>query len=161
MPAPPPEPPDMQPDPRDEPLLSALIQALIPVDLPDAKRRQLRRRVLQLAAEDAPPSTQTVRAQEVTWQRLVSGVWMGVLERNVSKNLQVALLRMEAGSVVPGHAHTRDEECFVLEGELLIGTHRVCRGDFHIARAGGTHPDITAPDGALLILRSEIPSIRR
>jgi hypothetical protein len=44
----------------------------------------------------------------------------------------------------------------VVEGEILIGSHRLSQGDYHLAHAGASAADITSPTGALLMMRSKI-----
>lgn len=140
-------------------LLEALVEALAAPQLGDSGRRSLRERVLAAAMKAAPPLTETVRGPELTWQPAWEGVWLKVLRRDTSLDLQVTLLRMAPGGRIPGHAHVKEEECMVLEGEVLIGAHHLRQGDFHLAHAGARHPDITSPKGALLLVRSEIPTI--
>ena len=53
--------------------------------------------------------------------------------------------------------HTQEEECVVLEGEVLIGEHCFRAGDVHIARPGATHVGLRTRTGCLLYIRSEIP----
>lgn len=85
---------------------------------------------------------------------------MRVMRQDVSADLQIAVLRMEPGSRVPGHAHAKNEECLVVEGEILIGSHHLSQGDYHLAHAGAYPADITSPTGALLMVRSGIPGSR-
>lgn len=140
-------------------LLEALAGALRAAQLPGSRCRTMRERVLASVADPAPPQTETVRGLSVPWQRAWPGVTLRVMRRDVAADLQVTVLRMEPGSTIPAHAHTKEEECLVLEGEILIGSHPLRRGDFHLVHAGGHHPDITSPSGALLLIRSEIPNL--
>lgn len=140
-------------------LLEMFVDALKETQLSDAQRQALGERVLAATAECTPPLTETVRAQSVPWQQAWTGVWLRVMRRDVGADLQVTVLRIEEGGRVPGHVHAKDEECLVLEGEILIGSHRLRQGDYHLARAGTHHPDITSPSGALLMVRSEIPKL--
>lgn len=79
-----------------------------------------------------------------------------MLRRNREGNNQTVLLRLHPGGVIPGHWHTVEEECLVLEGEIKLGDYRVRQGDMHICSPGYAHPDITSETGALLLVRSEI-----
>ncbi|MGH8325353.1 MAG: cupin domain-containing protein [Steroidobacteraceae bacterium] len=125
-----------------------------------ARRRELMRdRMLAQAAGAAPQLTETVRGESLPWNQAWPGVWARVLKQDGAEDLQITLFRMEPGSVVPGHGHAREEECLVLQGELIIGPHRIGEGDLHIARPGARHPDITTQRGALLLVRSEIPRV--
>lgn len=146
-------------DRQDALLLEALAEALIAPELTEPRRAAMRERVLAAADDSAPPLTETLRGPDIPWQKAWAGVTLRVLRRDLDANLQVTVLRMEPGSTIPGHAHIKEEECLVLAGEVLIGSHRLRQGDFHLAHAGARHPDITSPSGALLLVRSEVPSI--
>jgi hypothetical protein len=63
--------------------------------------------------------------------------------------------------VVPARAHTQDEECLVLEGEVFIGEHRIAQGDLHVAGPDSHYRDITTRTGAMLMVRSETPLQRK
>lgn len=143
----------------DAVVLEALAEALPAPDLSAPRRRCLRDRVLAAVREAAPALTETVRGAPLRWQEAWQGVWLKVLRRDLARDLQVTLLRLSPGGRIPEHAHVKEEECVVLEGEVLIGTHRLQQGDFHLAQAGARHPDITSPSGALLLVRSEIPRL--
>ncbi len=67
------------------------------------------------------------------------------------------LVRMEPGCCAPPHDHPEDEECAVLEGELMIGDIRLRAGDFHIAHRGSSHGATTTATGALVMLRYAAP----
>ena len=140
-------------------LLDALAQALIAPELPGSRWTLMRERVLACAADSPPPDTETTRGGSVPWVPAWAGVTLRVMRRDRATNLQVTVLRMEPGSTIPAHAHVKEEECLVLEGEILIGSHKLRQGDFHLVHPGGRHPDIASPSGALLLIRSEIPSM--
>jgi quercetin dioxygenase-like cupin family protein len=149
------------PRPSDKPLLpldaatlAAIAEALRPAELSSAQRDSMRDRI---AARTRTVHTQTVRGGDVEWQSPWPNVFVKVLRQEADSNLQMVLFRIEPGGVVPAHEHTKEEECLVLEGEILIGDHRVAAGDLHIARAGAAHGDITTQTGALVMVRSEIP----
>ena len=62
---------------------------------------------------------------------------------------------------MPARAHTQDEECLVLEGEVFIGEHRISQGDLHVAGPETRYRDITSHTGAMLMVRSETPLRRK
>ena len=152
-------PPD-QPEMLDEATVRAIGEALVPAELPAARRAALRERVMSFASGAPPENTETIRGAELAWHQVFPKVWAKVMKRDVANNLQIMLFRMEPGGVVPAHAHQLDEECLVLEGEVLVGSHPVRKGDMHLARAGARHPDLWTRTGALVMVRSEIPPLR-
>jgi quercetin dioxygenase-like cupin family protein len=69
------------------------------------------------------------------------------------------LLRLSPGAKLPPHVHAADEECLVLEGELLLAEGvRLKAGDYHFAPRGLPHGTAHSPSGALLFRRSEKPA---
>ena len=105
----------------------------------------------------APQGTYTVRASEGAWQKVSDLVQIRVVRTDTEQNNQTVLIRMLPGASIVPHPHTQEEECFVLEGAVEIGDHRLSEGDLHVAGVGVNHPRITSPLGALLMIRSEIP----
>ena len=142
--------------PLDEAALMALAEAIPPAELSAGQRASMRARVLERAVDMQPPDTETVRGGDVAWREAWPNVWVKVLRADVATDVQITLMRFEPGGRIPGHAHRSDEECYVIEGEVLVGSHLVRAGDFHLARAGGTHPDLFSSAGALVMLRSEL-----
>ncbi|HEV7137205.1 MAG TPA: cupin domain-containing protein [Steroidobacteraceae bacterium] len=137
-------------------LADALVQAAPAVPINRQAREVMRQRIQARIAEAAPRCTETIRAETLAWEQWWPGVWAKVLERDPAENLQITLYRMEPGSIVPAHEHAKLEECLVLEGDLIIGSHRLLASDLHIAHAGSRHPCITTSRGARLLVRSEI-----
>jgi anti-sigma factor ChrR (cupin superfamily) len=128
---------------------------LAPAELPQAERDRMRANIL--ARMDPPPLTYTVRFKEGQWLSVGPGVEVKVLRIDRESNTQTVMFRMQPGSQIVSHPHHLEEECLVMEGEILVGEHRVGAGDMHIAQPGAQHPPILAPRGALLCVRSEIP----
>jgi len=141
----------------DASLAAAVAQAIAPAELSPADREAMRERILARIQAPPPPLTYTIRATEMRWVNAGPGVEVMVLRSNDERNDQTVLIRMQPGSVVVGHRHTQEEECLILEGEVFIGELRLMRGDMHVARPGAVHAPITAPQGALLLIRSERP----
>jgi len=152
--------PPERPDVLDEPTVRAIGETLLPAELPAGRRAALRDRVMAAASGAPPENTETIRGEELPWHQVFPNVWAKVMKRDVANNLQIMLFRMEPGGVVPAHAHKLDEECLVLDGEVMVGSHPVRKGDMHIARAGARHPDLWTRTGALVMVRSEIPPLR-
>jgi anti-sigma factor ChrR (cupin superfamily) len=64
------------------------------------------------------------------------------------------LIRMAAGASYPAHEHGGAEECYVLQGDLVIGELTMRGGDFQRMEAGTRHPVQRTEGGCLLFLRS-------
>lgn len=150
-------------DPQDkklqqlaEAMHEVLAGGVAPAELPMAQRERLKARVLLEARDASPEGTVTVRAQDVAWVEIAPFIQMRLLGGDPAAGNQTALLRMQPGACVPAHRHTQEEEFTVLEGECCIGSHRLRKGDVHIAAAGSWHEAVTTQTGVLVLLRGEV-----
>ena len=141
----------------DASVLEALVGAVRPAELTADERASMREKIARRIANEQPAATQTIRGDSVEWATAWPNVRVKLLRQDAGSNLQMVLFRIEPGGVVPGHVHSKEEECLVLEGEIFIGTHRVGAGDLHIALPGAEHDPITTKIGATVLVRSEIP----
>lgn len=64
------------------------------------------------------------------------------------------LIRMAPGASYPAHEHGGAEDCYVLQGDLVIGDLTLSSGDFQRMEAGTRHPVQRTERGCLLFLRS-------
>jgi quercetin dioxygenase-like cupin family protein len=64
------------------------------------------------------------------------------------------LVRMQPGASYPPHVHADVEECFVLAGDLSVGTQRMNAGDYQRAETGSTHAVQSTEKGCVLLLVS-------
>jgi hypothetical protein len=143
----------------DRATVRCIATSLRAAQLPMAQRNSMRERITARIAvmnctdrnDDAGPG----------WQAFWPNVWVKVLRQDLHNKTQTALFRVLPGGVVPARAHTQDEECLVLEGEVFIGEHRVSQGDLHVAGPDTRYRDITTRTGAMLMVRSETPLQRK
>lgn len=135
----------------------ALAGAVRPREMSGRQRESLRARILRRVRAPAPADTFTVRSAEGEWTRTGPLSEIKVVRRDWRTNNQSMLVRMAAGAEVATHSHTQEEECVVLEGEVMLGEHVFRAGDVHIARPGATHVGLRTRTGCLLYIRSEIP----
>ena len=138
-------------------LQDSLAAAVQPAELGAELRDRMRRRTLELAREQPPEGTRTLREAEAVWIEIAPYVEVRELRRDEVAGTHTSLMRMRPGGFVPGHRHEREEEFIVLEGECHIGTHRLVAGDVHIAPAGTVHEPVTTQTGVLVLLRGEYP----
>lgn len=66
------------------------------------------------------------------------------------------LVRMDPGAAYPPHRHAGPEDCFVLEGDLDTGDHRMHAGDFSRAAEGSVHAVQSTRAGCLLLIVSAL-----
>jgi mannose-6-phosphate isomerase-like protein (cupin superfamily) len=132
-------------------LAGQLAAASAPATLAPERQMAIGQRLLARVRGD-PRHFVTVRRDDGVWRSLAPDISMKVLHSDDS--MQAFLLRLEPGACLPGHPHVDDEMCFVLEGEATLGDVTVGPGDYHLARAGSVHGDVTTRTGCLLLLRS-------
>jgi anti-sigma factor ChrR (cupin superfamily) len=97
------------------------------------------------------PGTLTIRQDEGRWEPLVEGVERKMLSSPVPGRVTF-LMRCKPGARFPGHPHTDNEECFVIEGDITFDTLTLRAGDYHVARRGHPHPKATTAGGCLLLI---------
>lgn len=114
---------------------------------------RLRERLLAKIA--VAGASRTVRAGEGAWQPLRPGVTLKLLREDPLARRMTAWIRLLPGSSLESHRHEQAEECLVIEGEILIGEHRLGAGDLHVAGAGTAHDLIRSPHGALLLVHAQ------
>jgi anti-sigma-K factor RskA len=107
-----------------------------------------------VAATDALAGTHTVRADEGEWIALAPGAWIKHLHLDQERGTRSLILRLEPGGSLPAHLHVSDEECLVLEGEMIIAGVRFGPGDYHLAPAGVTHGVLSSRTGGLIFIRT-------
>ena len=69
---------------------------------------------------------------------------------------QTSLWRLEPGATIPPHDHSGEEECLVLEGSVDFEGRLYGAGDYLLAPPGLHHTEFVSPDGAVLMIRSEL-----
>jgi anti-sigma factor ChrR (cupin superfamily) len=139
-------------------LLESVLLALAPIEPTPVRKQALQARIIERVQRGEVPSeihyqnTITIRAEGGEWSELAPGVHMKRLHRDgLARSF---LLRLAPGAALPVHRHEADEECLVLEGEVFLGELRVAAGDYHLARGGTLHGQISSPHGAVLFIRS-------
>jgi anti-sigma factor ChrR (cupin superfamily) len=137
---------------RDPDLVAQLALSLRSQPLPTARRVALRERVLGAMV----PATRVVRADQGEWIPVFRGIRIKSLRRDEIEGSETSLWRLEPGARVPRHTHARHEECMVLEGSIIHAGSEYFPGDFLLAEPGARHQPFDAPNGALLLIRSEL-----
>lgn len=104
--------------------------------------------------------TNTVRPDQGEWEKFSPRIKMKVLRRDADGGSMSYLLKLEPGAFLVPHKHAIDEECVVLEGEVMIGSELVGPGSYHLAPRGMVHQPIRSEHGAILFIRGKEPSWR-
>ncbi len=94
-----------------------------------------------------------VRSSEGEWKPTgMDGITSKLLFYDQESDCATFLLRMQPGSVLLPHCHSRNEQCLVLEGDVRFQATVLRAGDYECARKGSNHGPITTDQGCLLLL---------
>jgi quercetin dioxygenase-like cupin family protein len=137
-------------------LLSALAAALRPLPPDAAQCAKMQARILERIRHSAPAGTVTRRAADANWIAHGELIRVRVLREDRAAGNQTLLIHLRAGAEIPAHAHSQEEECLVLDGEVEVGAHVLAAGDMHVASAGAVHERIRCRKEALLMVRTGI-----
>jgi quercetin dioxygenase-like cupin family protein len=101
------------------------------------------------------PGFHVLKGGDGKWRRHeADGIHYKVLSFDPASDAITTLVRMEPGAKYPRHRHSREEQCWVLEGDVRQVDHSISirAGDFFRAMPGTDHDSITTDDGCLLII---------
>ncbi len=102
------------------------------------------------------PGTVTVRAGAGEWIDVSPGLKIKIMNRIEAANRQTFMAWLQPGAEYVDHDHDQDEEIYMIEGDLIIGSLVLKAGDFHVARAGRHHPVHRTAAGCLCIISQAI-----
>jgi quercetin dioxygenase-like cupin family protein len=124
--------------------------AAIPAHLFDAIEAKIGQSNIEL------PGTVTLRAGKGDWIDVSPGLKIKHLNRIEAANRQTFMAWLQPGAEYVDHDHDQDEEIYMIEGDLIIGSLVLKAGDFHVARAGRHHPVHRTAAGCLCIISQAI-----
>jgi anti-sigma factor ChrR (cupin superfamily) len=104
-------------------------------------------------AEVNPPEMTVLRGGTGEWcESGIPGIQFQLLHHDEEADLVTQLVRMAAGTVYPAHYHKKDEQCYVLQGSILLDRALLGAGDFSIAHATSDHRHISTATGCTLLI---------
>jgi ChrR Cupin-like domain len=140
----------------DADVLALLAEGLVTEPLDGEVQARIKKRLLRRIASDTMAEHATVLPGDDGWAPFGKG--LSIKRLHEADGILSCLVRLAPGAVLAAHRHPVDEECVVLEGEMLIGEHRVGPGGFHLGRRGVLHDRIRSGEaGALIYLRGAVP----
>lgn len=93
-----------------------------------------------------------VFANQGEWKAVSAGVEIKLLHKTA--DAKSFLIKMAANTSIDGHAHSQNEESFVLDGEVWLEGILCQTGDYHYAQAGSQHQKIHTKQGCTLLVTS-------
>ena len=118
----------------------------------------------KLRAKLSVPGITTIRMSDAAasrWHPRAPGIDVKILFDD--SRTMTTLVRFAAGARLASHRHHGVEETTVLQGYCYLGAvnlndetlnMRLNPGDYQLAEDGSTHPEVTSPEGCVLLIRS-------
>jgi anti-sigma factor ChrR (cupin superfamily) len=108
-------------------------------------------------AEAPKASMLILRSDEGGWEETsIPGISVRRLSIDPARRTVTMLVKMAPESSYPSHRHAGSEECYVLEGDLVVGEHQMRAGDYQRAEAGTVHEVQSTRQGCLLFILSSL-----
>ena len=133
-----------------------LLGALPSTRLPADRFKALQQRVTAQSRNSLGSEFVLVSAEHDDWRPLLPGLKLKPLRVDPVGRTQTSLWKLDPGTVIPEHDHSAEEECLILDGSIIWDDRIYSRGDYLLARPGGKHTHFVSPNGALLLIRSEL-----
>jgi len=86
------------------------------------------------------------------WRAMAPGTRVRPLAAGHAESVDVVLLEMAPGAVLPEHEHGGLEEIFLLRGSCRAQGRSIRAGDYHRAGHGTEHEDTTTDEGCLMLV---------
>jgi anti-sigma factor ChrR (cupin superfamily) len=132
---------------------AALALRCQPVQPSRETRARLMERIGSLS-QQVPASPLSFIMRDEGWQQhpLISGIQFKQLALDKQRNLATLLMKVAAGTVYPAHTHRGDEECYVIDGDVIAAGRQLFAGDFHHADGGSDHDPLRTDGGCTVLL---------
>jgi len=101
------------------------------------------------------PGFHTLRGGAGRWRTTgYAGVEMKLLSRDPASDMITTLIRMAPGAKLPRHQHAKEEQCWIVEGDIrqADGSIRMKGGDFFRAMPGTDHDHVVTDGGCTLLI---------
>lgn len=110
-------------------------------------RHNLKQRLGQSAADQY-----FVFADQDNWKQIAPGLQIKALHK--AGKARSYLLKLAANTAIPHHEHARNEETFVVNGEVWLDGVFCSDGDYHFSGAGTYHKEIRTDLGCTLLIKT-------
>jgi hypothetical protein len=86
------------------------------------------------------------------WRPIAAGTRVRPLAGGPGESVDLMLLEMDAGGLLPDHEHGGLEEIFLLRGSCRCQGRSLSVGDYHRAAHGSEHEETTTDEGCLMLV---------
>lgn len=96
----------------------------------------------------------SIRKDEGEWIKFEKGIQIKFLFKDPINKTVTTLMRLRPGSIIPRHKHIGIEQCYVIEGDMVLGDKQYNAGDYFCAMPDTIHEPITTVNGGMILLVS-------
>ncbi|MEO6759922.1 MAG: cupin domain-containing protein [Saprospiraceae bacterium] len=143
--------------------LQATLEELALASPSPAVRPNVKERLMAGAAktklqgfQEPEPGVHVLRAGHGKWRETgYPGVTTKILHIEKETRMATTILRLEPGAKYPPHSHSTVEQCFVISGDVRLGSKlHIYAGDYEKAMAGTEHEFLVSDTGCELLIIS-------
>ncbi|WP_157381506.1 cupin domain-containing protein [Methylophilus sp. 5] len=117
---------------------------------PDAKNH-IKTKLMQRVAQSRDAQF-FVFSEQGHWKSMNHGIQVKILKSD--DQAKSFLLKLEQNTIIPYHDHQKNEETFVIDGEVWLDGIHCKNGDYHFAGAGTFHKEIRTESGCTLLIKT-------
>jgi len=118
-----------------------------PANTKDRIKNKLMQRVAQ-----SRDSQFFVFSEQGHWKSIKHGIQIKILKSDAQA--KSFLLKLDENTAIPYHDHQKNEETFVIDGEVWLDGIFCKNGDYHFAGAGTFHKEIRTENGCTLLIKT-------
>lgn len=114
-------------------------------------KNQIKTKLMQRVSQSRD-SQFFVFSEQGHWKSIKHGIQIKVLKSDAEA--KSFLLKLEQNTSIPYHDHQKNEETFVVDGEVWLDGIHCKNGDYHFAGAGTFHKEIRTENGCTLLIKT-------
>ncbi|TXI45638.1 cupin domain-containing protein [Methylophilus sp.] len=140
-----------KPESLDFDLFIELFEATPDLQPTDAVKNKIKTTLMHRVAQSRDAQF-FVFAEQGQWKSLNQGIQIKILKSD--SQAKSFLLKLEQNTIIPYHDHHKNEETFVIDGEVWLDGIHCKNGDYHFAGAGTFHKEIRTEAGCTLLIKT-------
>jgi anti-sigma factor ChrR (cupin superfamily) len=140
-----------KPESLDFDLFLELFEATPDLAPTDATKSQIKAKLMQRVAQSRDAQF-FVFAEQGQWRSINQGIQIKILKSDTQA--KSFLLKLAQNTTIPYHDHQKNEETFVIDGEVWLDGIHCKNGDYHFAGVGTFHKEIRTEAGCTLLIKT-------
>lgn len=140
-----------KPESLDFDLFLELFEATPDLELQRETKNHIKTKLMQRVSQSRDAQF-FVFSEQGLWKSIKHGIQIKILKSDAEA--KSFLLKLEQNTVIPYHDHQKNEETFVVDGEVWLDGIHCKNGDYHFAGAGTFHKEIRTENGCTLLIKT-------